>query len=52
VLHAATLRQNRHQFQAGENAWNAASDKAFSRIGPQNDPLKGAKTHYYYLSLA
>lgn len=26
VVHAATLRQNQHQFQAVENAWNAASD--------------------------
>lgn len=37
------LRQTLHQFQAGENARNAASDKAFSRIGPQNDPLEGGK---------
>ena len=25
VVHAVTLRQNLHQFQAGENVWNAAS---------------------------
>jgi hypothetical protein len=42
-----TLRQNLHQFQAEENARNAASDKAFSRTGPQNDPLEGGKIHLY-----
>ena len=26
---------------------NAASDKAFSRTGPQNDPLEGVKTLKY-----
>jgi hypothetical protein len=29
-LHAATLRQTRHQFQAVENARNAASDKVIT----------------------
>ena len=28
-VHAVTLRQNLHQFQAGENARNAASEKTF-----------------------
>ena len=42
-MHAVTLRQNLHQFQAGENTRNPASDKAFSRIGPRNDPLEGGK---------
>jgi hypothetical protein len=41
-----TLRQNLHQFQAEENARNAASDKAFSRTGPQNDPLEGGKIQF------
>jgi hypothetical protein len=44
-----TLRQNLHQFQAEENARNAASDKAFSRTGPQNDPLEGGKILLIYL---
>jgi hypothetical protein len=44
-VHAETLHQNLYQFQAGENARNAAIDKAFSRTGPQNDPFKGVKIH-------
>ena len=46
-MHAVTLRQNLHQFQAEENARNAASDKAFSRTGPQNDPREGGKIQFY-----
>ena len=42
-MHAVTVRQNLHQLQAGENLRNAAADKVFSRIGPQNDPLEGGK---------
>jgi hypothetical protein len=45
-MHAVTLLQDRHHVQAVDTARNAASDKAFSRIGPQNDPLEGAKTLY------
>jgi hypothetical protein len=45
-----TLRQNLHQFQAEENARNAASDKAFSRTGPQNDPLEGGKILFIWLN--
>jgi hypothetical protein len=40
---AVTLRQNLHQFQAGENTRNAASDKTFSRTGPENDPVECGK---------
>jgi hypothetical protein len=43
VVHAETLHQNLHQFQAEENAMNAAIDKAFSRIESQNDPLEAGK---------
>jgi hypothetical protein len=46
-VHAVTLRQNLHQFQAEENTRNASSDKAFSRTGPQNDPLEGVKIPNY-----
>jgi hypothetical protein len=44
-VHAETLHQNLHQFQAKENARNAAIDKAFSRIESQNDPLEAGKIH-------
>lgn len=43
-VHAVTLRQNPHQFYEGENARNAVSDKAFSRVRPQYHPLECAKT--------
>jgi hypothetical protein len=42
-VHAETLRQNLHQFQAVENAMNAAIDKALSGTGLQNDPLEAGK---------
>jgi hypothetical protein len=45
-VHAVTLHQNLHQFQAGENTRNAASGKAFCRTGAQNDPLEGGKIPY------
>ena len=38
-----TLHQNLRQFLAEENTRNAVSGKAFSRTGPQNDPLEGGK---------
>ena len=41
-----TRRQNLHQFHAEEHTRHAASDKAFSRTGPQHDPLEGGKIHY------
>ncbi len=47
-----TLRQNLHQFQAGENTRNPSSDKVFSRIGPQNDPLEGGKIQLIWESVA
>jgi hypothetical protein len=48
-VHAVTLRQNLHQFQAEENTRNAASDKVFRRSEAQNDPLEGGKIRFVYL---
>jgi len=45
-VHAETLHQNLHRFQAEENAMNAAIDMAFSRTGSQNDPLEAGKIRF------
>jgi len=50
-VHAVTLCQNLHQFQAGGEHQEPRSDQVFSRIGPRNDPLEGGKTPSIYCVL-